>query len=129
MVVVVSLLRPSWAAGGDVSSSDCCQFIPQGNRIGEREVSVRNCKREMPIIKEERLTRNLDTASFDSVKKQVVGGIYEDWKRDTVDNAKKRAIYNSRNYDDFKSLVAGCTDRRHPISLKRRCCSCEMRAV
>lgn len=63
---------------------------------------------KMPIIKEEKLSKNLDSTNFDGVKKQVVGGIYEDWKRDTVDSAKKRAIYNAPTYDAFKSLVAGC---------------------
>jgi len=33
----------------------------------------------------------------------------QDWKHDTVDNAKKRAIQISRDYNEFKALVSGCT--------------------
>lgn len=46
---------------------------------------------------------------FDSVKGEVVDAMQFDWKRDKIDDAKKRAIYDCKNYDDFKERVAGCT--------------------
>jgi len=61
----------------------------------------------MVIIQEEKL--GIFPSKFDSIKKEVVDSAKDDWKRKEVDDAKKRAIYNSRNYDDFKQLVAGCT--------------------
>ena len=63
----------------------------------------------MVIIKEERLTRGLDARRFNSVRSEVVAGEYEDWKRDKVDDAKKRAIYTAPSYDQFEALVKGCT--------------------
>ena len=42
------------------------------------------------------------------LKQEVTRGAYDDWKRDTVDEAKKRAIYHAPTYDAFKALVAGC---------------------
>lgn len=66
----------------------------------------------MPIIKEERLTTTSykpDAFDFKGIKEEVVDGMQFDWKRDKVDDAKKRAIYSSHNYDDFKQRVAGCT--------------------
>lgn len=62
----------------------------------------------MPIIKEERLNP-YDPSSFDPVKGEVTDAMQFDWKRDMVDDAKKRAIYQASNYDDFKQRVAGCT--------------------
>lgn len=61
----------------------------------------------MPIIKEERLSSY--PTNFKAVKGEVNDAMQYDWKRDKVDDAKKRAIYDSRNYDDFKSRVATCT--------------------
>jgi hypothetical protein len=64
----------------------------------------------MPIIKEDPYRRyNPTSFSFDQVKDDVTGAMQFDWKRDKVDDAKKRAIYDSKNYDDFKQRVAGCT--------------------
>jgi len=65
----------------------------------------------MPIIKEDPLRRyNPDDQNlFKSVKGEVTEAMHFDWKRDKVDDAKKRAIYNAKNYDDFKDRVAGCT--------------------
>ena len=48
----------------------------------------------MPILKEEKLNK-FDPSSFDSVKRDVAQGSYEDWKHNTIDEAKKRAIYSS----------------------------------
>jgi hypothetical protein len=64
----------------------------------------------MPIIKEDPL-RKYDPAKFeyDSIKGEVVDAMQYDWKRDKVDDAKKRAIHAAHNYDDFKQRVAGCT--------------------
>lgn len=63
----------------------------------------------MPIIKEEPL-KKFDRNAFDfkEMKSEVSEAIVYDHKRDKVDDAKKRAIVDSRNYDDFKSRVAGC---------------------
>lgn len=64
----------------------------------------------MPIIKEDPYRRyNPTSFSFDQVKGDVTDAMQFDWKRDKVDDAKKRAIYDSKNYDDFKQRVAGCT--------------------
>mmetsp|Transcript_139787 Transcript_139787/g.267998 ORF Transcript_139787/g.267998 Transcript_139787/m.267998 type:complete len:314 (-) Transcript_139787:28-969(-) len=66
----------------------------------------------MPIIKEDPLHRYDPTDfSFKKVKGEVSEAMQFDWKRDKVDDAKKRAIYDCKNYDDFKSRVAGCTLR------------------
>lgn len=46
---------------------------------------------------------------FKAMKSEVSEAMQHDWKRDKVDDAKKRAIYQSKNYDDFKQRVAGCT--------------------
>eukprot|EP00403_Amphidinium_massartii_P041052 CAMPEP_0178444870 /NCGR_PEP_ID=MMETSP0689_2-20121128/39805_1 /TAXON_ID=160604 /ORGANISM="Amphidinium massartii, Strain CS-259" /LENGTH=246 /DNA_ID=CAMNT_0020069265 /DNA_START=67 /DNA_END=803 /DNA_ORIENTATION=- len=62
----------------------------------------------MPIIKEDPLHR-YDPLNFKQVKGEVTEAMDFDWKRDKVDDAKKKAIYDSRNYDDFKARVAGCT--------------------
>jgi len=61
----------------------------------------------MVIIKEEPLAH--DPTDFSSLKSEVKEANHQDWKHDTVDNAKKRAVTTSRNYDEFKALVTGCT--------------------
>mmetsp|Transcript_10940 Transcript_10940/g.22948 ORF Transcript_10940/g.22948 Transcript_10940/m.22948 type:complete len:287 (+) Transcript_10940:101-961(+) len=67
----------------------------------------------MPIIKEDPLKMSLNynptSFSLDKFKGEVGQAVQEDWKRDKVDDAKKRAIYSSTSYDDFKQRVAGCT--------------------
>lgn len=64
----------------------------------------------MPIIKEEPLNKyDPSSFSFAKVKGEVSNAVLEDWKHDKVDNAKKRAIYDCKNYDEFKQRVAGCT--------------------
>lgn len=68
------------------------------------------CSRAMPIIKEDPLRRyDPNDFSFKSVKGEVSEAMQFDWKRDKVDDAKKRAIYDSKSYDEFKDRVAGCT--------------------
>lgn len=64
----------------------------------------------MPIIKEDPL-KKYDSSSFTfkSVKGEVKDAMHFDWKRDKVDDAKKKAIYQAPTYDDFKQRVAGCT--------------------
>ncbi|CAK9029437.1 Coiled-coil domain-containing protein 103 homolog (Protein PR46bp) [Durusdinium trenchii] len=63
----------------------------------------------MPIIKEERLrTYDPQSFKFDRMKEEVADAVKEDWKRDTIDDAKKRAITTTASYDEFKSRVAGC---------------------
>lgn len=63
----------------------------------------------MPICKEDPLRKyNPDAFDFNDMKGEVSEAIEFDWKRDKVDDAKKRAIVDSKNYDDFKSRVAGC---------------------
>lgn len=62
----------------------------------------------MPIIKGEKLSK-FDPSRFGDLRFEVDAAVYSDWKRDTVDEAKKRAIYTSKTYDDFRQLVAGCT--------------------
>jgi len=63
----------------------------------------------MPIIKEDRLTSyDADKFSFDKMKGEVADGLKDDWKRDKIDDAKKRAITTTASYDEFKSRVAGC---------------------
>lgn len=47
--------------------------------------------------------------SFQSVKGEVSEAMQFDWKRDKVDDAKKRAIYQATSYDDFTARVKGCT--------------------
>ena len=61
----------------------------------------------MVIITEEKLSKF--PTKFDDVKKEVASAAKDDWKRGVVDDAKKRAIYSSGSYDEFKNLVAGCT--------------------
>eukprot|EP00397_Hematodinium_sp_SG-2012_P037653 GEMP01040834.1.p1 GENE.GEMP01040834.1~~GEMP01040834.1.p1 ORF type:complete len:200 (+),score=27.55 GEMP01040834.1:200-799(+) len=61
----------------------------------------------MPIIKEEKL--HSFPTDFDGLKAEVQSASNEDWKYAKVDDAKKRAIYTSRNYDEFRALVQGCT--------------------
>lgn len=64
----------------------------------------------MPILKEDPFHKYDPAAvDFGRMKGEVASGIQDDWKRDKVDDAKKRAITTSTNYDDFKSRVAGCT--------------------
>lgn len=67
----------------------------------------------MPIITEDQLKvrdgYNPTKISFDSLKEEVGDAMKYDWKRDKVDDAKKRAIYTATNYDDFRQRVAGCT--------------------
>jgi len=46
---------------------------------------------------------------FTSVKGEVEEAMQFDWKRDKVDDAKKRAIHDARSYDDFTARVKGCT--------------------
>lgn len=52
---------------------------------------------------------NSKSFKFNSVKDEVSEAIQFDWKRDKVDDAKKRAIYDSKSYDDFTARVKGCT--------------------
>lgn len=61
----------------------------------------------MVIIQEEKLSKF--PTKFEDVKKEVAHAAQDDWKRGVVDEAKKRAIYSSGSYDEFKNLVAGCT--------------------
>uniref|UniRef100_A0A7S4Q3U2 Dynein attachment factor N-terminal domain-containing protein n=1 Tax=Alexandrium monilatum TaxID=311494 RepID=A0A7S4Q3U2_9DINO len=64
----------------------------------------------MPLIQEEPLNKyDPSTFRFTKCKTEVSQAMQEDWKHDKVDDAKKRAIYDSRNYDEFKARVAGCT--------------------
>jgi len=64
----------------------------------------------MPIIKEDPLKKyDADAFSFKSMKGEVSEAMQFDWKRDKVDDAKKRAIHDSRSYDEFKDRVATCT--------------------
>lgn len=64
----------------------------------------------MPIIKEDPLKKyDADVFDFKSMKGEVSEAIHYDWKRDKVDDAKKRAIHTARCYDDFKDRVATCT--------------------
>merc|ERR1719152_356929 len=60
----------------------------------------------MVIIKEEKL--NPLPSSYATLKTEVAGGVKSDWKRQLVDDTKKKAIYTARTYDDFKASVAGC---------------------
>jgi len=68
----------------------------------------------MPIIPEEPL-KGLPK-NFGKMKDEVVDAARGDWKHHMVDEAKKKAIYSSKDYDDFKQRVAGCTLK--PISRK-----------
>jgi hypothetical protein len=64
----------------------------------------------MPIIQEDPFRKfKPEKFKFDQVKEDVTDAMQFDWKRDKVDDAKKKAIYDSRSYDEFKSRVAGCT--------------------
>lgn len=64
----------------------------------------------MPVIKEDPLSKyDPNSFSFGKVKGEVSMAMQQDWKRDKVDDAKKRAITDSRSYDEFKARVAGCT--------------------
>eukprot|EP00933_Yihiella_yeosuensis_P070431 TRINITY_DN7853_c0_g1_i1.p1 TRINITY_DN7853_c0_g1~~TRINITY_DN7853_c0_g1_i1.p1 ORF type:complete len:289 (-),score=81.85 TRINITY_DN7853_c0_g1_i1:249-1115(-) len=64
----------------------------------------------MVIIDEEPLQKYDGTGfEFQKMKAEVAGGVKEDWKRDKIDDAKKRAITDCKSYDEFKSRVAGCT--------------------
>ncbi|CAE7296965.1 VPS35A [Symbiodinium pilosum] len=63
----------------------------------------------MPIIKEDRLQQyDVSAFRFDKMKEEVADAMKEDWKRDTIDDAKKRAITTTSSYDEFRSRVAGC---------------------
>lgn len=62
----------------------------------------------MVIIKEEKLSR-FNPSNFSSMEAEVQKSEYSDWKRDVVDDAKKRAIYTAPSYDQFEQLVKGCT--------------------
>merc|ERR1711935_108507 len=42
------------------------------------------------------------------MKTEVSQAMQFDYHRDKVDDTKKKAIHDSRNYDDFKARVAGC---------------------
>eukprot|EP00442_Polarella_glacialis_P022012 CAMPEP_0115151778 /NCGR_PEP_ID=MMETSP0227-20121206/65787_1 /TAXON_ID=89957 /ORGANISM="Polarella glacialis, Strain CCMP 1383" /LENGTH=249 /DNA_ID=CAMNT_0002562299 /DNA_START=84 /DNA_END=830 /DNA_ORIENTATION=+ len=64
----------------------------------------------MPVIKEDPLQKyDASLFSFDRMKGEVTVAMKEDWKRDKIDDAKKRAIYDCRDYNEFKQRVAGCT--------------------
>mmetsp|Transcript_8734 Transcript_8734/g.21215 ORF Transcript_8734/g.21215 Transcript_8734/m.21215 type:complete len:235 (-) Transcript_8734:131-835(-) len=69
----------------------------------------------MPLLKQEKLTA-FNPQNFHQYKEEVTAGVYEDWKRDTVDNAKKRAVTQAPTYHAFEQLVAGCTLK--PINKK-----------
>jgi len=63
----------------------------------------------MPLIKEERLARYDPTEfKFDRVKSEVEDGMQFDFRRDQIDQAKKKAITTAPSYDEFKARVAGC---------------------
>ncbi|CAJ1462239.1 unnamed protein product [Effrenium voratum] len=80
----------------------------EGNKPRETPRVARAAKR-MPIIKEERLQKyDAEGFKFDRMKAEVSDAIKEDWKRDAVDDAKKRAITTTANYDEFRQRVAGC---------------------
>eukprot|EP00405_Crypthecodinium_cohnii_P031716 CAMPEP_0206522610 /NCGR_PEP_ID=MMETSP0324_2-20121206/67083_1 /ASSEMBLY_ACC=CAM_ASM_000836 /TAXON_ID=2866 /ORGANISM="Crypthecodinium cohnii, Strain Seligo" /LENGTH=233 /DNA_ID=CAMNT_0054016803 /DNA_START=84 /DNA_END=785 /DNA_ORIENTATION=+ len=64
----------------------------------------------MPIIKEDPMHKYDPSGfQFTSVKGEVEEAMQFDWKRDKVDDAKKRAIHDARSYDDFTARVKGCT--------------------
>eukprot|EP00929_Paragymnodinium_shiwhaense_P070206 TRINITY_DN35541_c0_g1_i1.p1 TRINITY_DN35541_c0_g1~~TRINITY_DN35541_c0_g1_i1.p1 ORF type:complete len:329 (+),score=74.70 TRINITY_DN35541_c0_g1_i1:63-989(+) len=62
----------------------------------------------MPIINEDPLHK-YDPKNFGFVKDEVQDAMQFDWKRDKVDDAKKRAITTAGTYGEFKDRVAGCT--------------------
>jgi len=62
----------------------------------------------MPIIEEDPLHR-YNPKNFEFVKEEVQDAMHFDWKRDKVDDAKKRAITTAGTYGEFKDRVAGCT--------------------
>lgn len=62
----------------------------------------------MPIITEDRFN-TYNPKNFDFVKGEVQDAMTFDWKRDKVDDAKKRAITTAGTYGEFKDRVAGCT--------------------
>ncbi|CAK0895101.1 unnamed protein product, partial [Prorocentrum cordatum] len=57
----------------------------------------------------QRAATRYDCNSLMGGKTRASDASEDDWKRDKVDDAKKRAITTSTCYDDFKSRVAGCT--------------------
>jgi len=64
----------------------------------------------MPIVTEDPLRKyDSDDFSFKKMKGEVSEAMTFDWKRDKVDDAKKRAIGTSATYQVFKDRVAGCT--------------------
>lgn len=63
----------------------------------------------MPLITEERLAKYDPTEfKFGRVKSEVEDGMRFDFKRDQIDQAKKKAITTAPSYDEFKARVAGC---------------------
>jgi len=63
----------------------------------------------MPLITEERLGRyDPKEFKFDRVKSEVADGAQFDFRRDQIDQAKKKAITTAPSYDEFKARVAGC---------------------
>lgn len=63
----------------------------------------------MPIIKEDPHRYAQREADFKQLKGELADAMKYDWKRDVVDDAKKRAITTSANYDEFKGRVDTCT--------------------
>jgi len=68
------------------------------------------------IIKEEKLHKASKITNFEECKSEVKKAEYYDWKRQLVDDTKKKAIYTARTYEDFTDAVKGCTLK--PISNK-----------
>ena len=62
----------------------------------------------MTIIKEERLKWRSDKQGFGGIKEDILGSHKEDKHLKRVDDAKKAAIHQSRDYDEFKDLVSTC---------------------
>ena len=63
----------------------------------------------MTIIKEERLKWQSDSSQgFNVIKQDILVSHNEDKHLKKVDDAKKSAIHNSRDYDEFKDLVSTC---------------------
>ena len=75
----------------------------------------------MVIIKEEKMSR-FEPTNFTTMTSEVVRAEYDDWKRDKVDDAKKRAIYSAPSYDAFKDIVKGCSSYRTGFFFRRGWC-------